>query len=184
MTYTDLTPGVAFMYEGKPYIVISGEFHRMQMRKAVMRTNMRDLITGQQVQKTFSASDQFDPAPVEKINAQYLYRDDTNYYFMDKDSFEQCHSTEEVLGEKVKFLTEDLDLAIMLYNGNPVQLLLPKSVTLKVLESPNAVKGDSVSNTFKIVTCSNNIKVSCPLFVREGDLIKVDTETGDYMNRE
>jgi len=184
MTYTDLNPGVAFMFEGKPYIVVSGEFHRMQMRKAVMRTTMRDLLTGQLVTKTFSASDRFDPAPVEKINAQYLYRDGSSFYFMDKDTFEQCHASAEVLGEKVKFLAEDLDLSIMMYDGNPVQLLLPKSVTLKVIESPNAVKGDSVSNTFKVVTCANNIKVSCPLFVREGDIIKVDTETGDYMGRD
>lgn len=183
MDYSDLHPDVTFMFEGNPYIVISAEFHRMQMRKAVMRTNIRNLITGQQVQKTFTASDRFESAAVEKVSVQYLYHDRQDYYFMDRNNFEQYHASEEILGEKVKFLREDLELSILLYNGNPVQLLLPKNVTLKVIEAPEAIKGDSVTNTFKDVICENNIKVNCPMFVKEGDMIKVDTETGLYVER-
>ncbi len=183
MTYTDLTPGTPFMYEGKPYIVVSGEFHRMQMRKAVMRTTIRDLMTNQLLTKTFSASDRFDPAAVEKLSVQYLYRDADTFYFMDKETFEQYHGSAEILGEKTKFLSENLEISLIVYNHNPVQLILPSSVNLKVMESPNAIKGDSVSSSFKIVVCENGIKVSCPLFVKESDLIKIDTETGGYLGR-
>lgn len=183
MDYTDLKPGVAFMFEGNPYIVISSEFHRMQMRKAVMRTTMKNLFTNQLIQKTFTASERFEPADVEKVDVKYLYRDSDSYYFMDKNTFEQYHASREILGDKVKFLSDDLDLGVVLYNNNPVQLILPKYVTLRVVEAPDAVKGDSVSNTFKTVTCENDIKVVCPLFIKKGDLLKIDTENGNYLER-
>ncbi len=171
------------MYEGSPYIVVSGQFHRMQMRKAVMRTVIRNLVTGQLVQKTFTASEEFDPAPVDDVTVEYLYRDGDTYYFMDKESFEQYHSSQETLGDKVKFLSENQTVSLMLFNHNPIQLILPKHVVLKVIESPQAIKGDSVTSSFKTVTCENDIKVSCPLFVREGDKIKINTETGEYIER-
>lgn len=183
MTYTDLTPGTAFMFEGNPYVVISSEFHRMQMRKAVMRATIRNLLTGQLLQKTFSASDNFESADVVKIEAQFLYRDNDYCYFMGKDTFEQYHATKEVLGEKVKYLSEEITLSLILYKNNPVQIILPKNVNLKVIESPLGIKGDSVSNTFKTITCENDIKLTCPLFIKEGDMIKVDTETGKYIER-
>ncbi|MFH1363357.1 MAG: elongation factor P [Candidatus Omnitrophota bacterium] len=183
MTYTDLKPGVAFMYQGNPYIVVSGQFHRMQMRKAVMRTMIRNLLTGQLVQKTFTASEQFDPAAVNEVTAEYLYRDNETYHFMDKETYEQYHSSQETLGDKVKFLIENETVTLILYNHNPVQLVLPKHVFLKVIESPQAIKGDSVTNSFKTVTCENGVKVSCPLFIREGDRIKINTETGEYLER-
>lgn len=183
MTYTDLTPGTVFMYEGTPYIVISAQFHRMQMRKAVMRASLRDLITNQNIQKTFTASDRFQPAPVTDINAQYLYSDHDTYYFMDKETFEQYHASAEVLGEKVKFLNEDMNIKLILFHNNPIQMVIPKNVVLKVIEAPEAIKGDSVSNVFKTVICQNNIKVSCPLFIKKGEYIKVDTDTCTYIER-
>lgn len=183
MDYSDLRPGAVFMYENNPCVVITSEFHRMQMRKAVMRATVRNLLTGQLLQKTFTASDRFDPAPVEKLTAQYLYRDGDDYHFMDKETFEQYHASQEVLGDKVKYLTEEMSLTLLLYNNNPIQIELPKTVTIKVTDAPNAIKGDSVSNTFKTVTCENNVVVSCPLFVQTGDLIRIDTETGKYLER-
>lgn len=183
MTYTDLTPGTTFMFEGTPYIVITSKFHRMQMRKAVMRATIRNLLTGQNLQKTFTASDRFDPAEVTKVDAQYLYHDASIYHFMEKETYEQYSADAEALGEKVKYLNEEMDIALTLFNNTPIQLILPKNVILKVIEAPQAIKGDSVTNTFKTVICENDIKVSCPLFIKEGDLIKVDTETGDYVER-
>lgn len=183
MDYTDLKPGVTFVYEDTPHIVISGQFHRMQMRKAVMRAVIRNLKTGQVLQKTFTASDQFEPAEVERLNVQYLYNDGDIYYFMDKVKYEQLNAEKEMLGEGVKYLNEDLDVWLLMYENRPIQLLLPQHVNLKVTESPLAIKGDSVTNTFKTVTCENGIKVSCPLFIKEGDILKINTETGDYVER-
>jgi elongation factor P len=183
MTYTDLTAGCLFMLEGVPYIVISSEFHRMQMRKAIMRTSIRNLLTGQLVQKTFTASDRFDPAPIDEINASFLYHDEEQYYFMEKETYEQHQVHKDVLGDKANYLNTEIEIKMMLFNGKPIQINIPKNVHLKVIESPLAVKGDSVSNTFKTVTCENGIKVSCPLFIKEGDVIKINTETGDYQER-
>lgn len=183
MDYTDLTVGSTFMFEGNPYIVVSSEFHRMQMRKAVMRTTIRNLITGQLLQKTFTASEYFEPAEVIKVNAKYLYSDTDSCYFMDNETMEQCFATKETLGEKVKYLTDAMDVTLLLFNNNPIQIELPKHINLKVAESPMAIKGDSVTNSFKTVTCENGIKVSCPLFIREGDIIKINTETGEYIER-
>lgn len=184
MTYTDLTPGAMFMYEGAPYIVISYEFHRMQMRKAIVRSVIRNLLTGQQFQKTFTASEKFDPAPVDDITVNFLYNEGDIYYFMDVETYEQHHAEKSVLGEKSKFLTPELKIKLTLFNGNPVSMVIPKNVNLKVVEAPTVIKGNTVSATFKSVVCENNITVSsCPIFIKEGDIIKVDTETGDYIER-
>ena len=183
MEYTDLRIGKAFIYEGAPYVVVTSEFHRMQMRKAIMRTTIRNLLTGQQLQKVFTASDRFEPAPVMQVQASYLYKDNDYYNFMEKETFEQYQVAYDVLGEKANYLTEEMQVELMLYDGNPIQIILPKKVTLKVIESPNAVRGDSVTNNFKIVTCENNVKVSCPIFVKEGDMIVINTETDEYIER-
>ncbi|MCM8773375.1 MAG: elongation factor P [Candidatus Omnitrophica bacterium] len=183
MEYTDLTPGCTFIFEGTPYIVISSEFHRMQMRKAVMRTTLRNLITGQLIQKTFTAADKFEPADVTKCVAKYLYSDADYCYFMDNVSLEQYHINKESLGEKIKYLIDDMDVTLVLFQQKPVQVEFPKHINIKVIESPIAIKGDSVTSTFKTVTCENGIKVSCPLFIKEGDIIKIDTETGEYIER-
>ena len=100
MDYTDLRIGTAFIYEGAPYVVVTSEFHRMQMRKAIMRTTIRNLLTGQQLQKTFTAADKFNPAPIMQIQASYLYKDNDFFYFMEKETFEQYQAAPEILGEK------------------------------------------------------------------------------------
>jgi elongation factor P len=183
MEYTDLRVGKAFIYEGQPYAVVSSEFHRMQMRKAIMRCVIRNLITGQQLQKVFTASDRFEPAPIAQAYATYLYKDEEFYYFMDKESFEQYQVKKEVMGGKDQYLSEEMQVEVVLYDEEPIQIIVPKTVTLKVIESPMALKGDSVTNNFKTVTCENNVKISCPLFVKEGDVIKINTEQDEYVER-
>jgi elongation factor P len=183
MDYTDLRNGTAFLFEGEPFVVVSSEFHRMQQRKAIMRCNIRNLKSGQQLQKTFTASDKFDPAPIMQTYANYLYSDADYYYFMDKESFEQYQIEKKIVGDKACYLSEEMKVEITLYDEEPIQVILPKSVTLKVIESPPALKGDSVTNNFKQVTCENNVKISCPFFVKEGDVIKINTETDEYVER-
>ena len=184
MTYTDLTPGTMFMYEGTPYIVVNYEFHRMQMRKAIVRSTIRNLLTGNQMQKTFTASEKFDPAPVTDQTVSFLYNEGETYHFMDVDTYEQYQVQKEVLGDKYKYLTPELKIKLTLFNGNPVSMVIPKNVNLKVIEAPTVIRGNTVSATFKNVVCENNITVtSCPLFIKEGDIIKVDTETGAYLER-
>lgn len=183
MTYTDLTPGVAFMLDGNPFIVISSEFHRAQMRKAVMRAKVRNIKSGQLLEKTFTASDKFDAAPVEKADARYLYEDADNYYFMNNESMEEYSCAKGVLGDKAKYLTDAMDVTLILFNGSPVQLQLPTHLFLKVTEAPLAVRGDTVTTVFKTVTLENGVKVQCPGFIKEGDIVKVNTDTDEYLER-
>jgi elongation factor P len=183
MTYTDLKPGTAFMLDGQPHVVVSSEFHRMQMRKAVMRAQVRNFLTGQLLQKTFTASDKFDEADVEKANAQYLYRDGDGYCFMDNETYDQYHVSEDVVGNKAMYLTDSLNVVLIMFNNNPIQMEVPAHVLLKVTEAPVAIKGDSVTNTFKTCTCETGLKVTCPIFISQGDVIKIKTETGEYIER-
>jgi elongation factor P len=184
MTYTDLTSGVLFMYENQPFIVVSSEFHRAQARKAVVRTQIRNLITGQLLQKTFTAADQFDPAPVNDVEVSYLYQDEDFCHFMNSETYEQYQVNKEILGEKIRFLTEETRIMLRLFDGNPIGMEIPKNVHLKVVESPNVIRGNTASATFKTVVCENEIPVSsCPLFIKEGDVIKVNTDTGEYQER-
>jgi elongation factor P len=183
MDYTDLRIGTAFILNGEPFVVVSSEFHRMQQRKAIMRCFVRNIKTGQQLQKTFTASDKFDPAPIMQADASYLYSDEDFYHFMDKESFEQYPIGKDIIGEKARYLAEGMQVEITLYDEEPIQVMLPKTVTLKVVQSPAAIKGDSVTNNFKQVTCENDVKISCPFFVKEGDVIKINTETDEYIER-
>ena len=183
MDYTDLRIGTAFLYEGQPYVVVTSEFHRMQMRKAIMRTTIRNIKTGQQLQKTFTAADKFDPAPIQQVQASYLYSDEDFYYFMEKDTYEQHQAPHAVVGEKARYFKEEMQCEIVLYDGEPIQVILPKKVVLKVTESPNAIRGDSVTNNFKNVTCEGDVKVSVPIFIKEGDLLCINTETDEYIER-
>jgi len=184
MTYTDLTVGVIFMFDNSPFIVVSSEFHRMQARKAVVRTTIRNLLTGQLLQKTFTASDKFGPAPVSTVKVNFLYQEDHFYHFMDNETFEQYQVDEEVLGKKAVYLNEETPVTLTLFDGNPISMEIPKKVNLKVIESPNAIKGNSASATFKTVVCENNIEVSsCPLFIKEGDIIRVNSDNSEYLER-
>lgn len=184
MNYTELTPGKLFMYENAPYIVVTYEFHRMQARKAVVRTSIRNLLTGSLLQKTFTASDTFDPAPVSEIVVNYLYNDDDLYHFMDNETFEQYQVNKEILGDKAKFLNEETRIKLTLFEGNAVGMEIPVKVVLRVIEAPHVIKGNTVSATFKSVICENDIAVSsCPLFIKEDDLIRVNTENGEYLER-
>lgn len=184
MTYTDLTPGVMFMYDNAPYIVVSYEFHRMQMRKAIVRSVIKNLLTGQQMQKTFTASEKFDPAPVSDILVSFLYNEGDIYHFMEVENYEQHQVDKGILGDNAKFLSPELKIKLKMFNGNAVSMEIPKNVNLKVIDSPTVIKGNTVSATFKNVVCENNITVSsCPMFIKEGDIIKVDTETSEYLER-
>lgn len=184
MTYTDLSPGVMFMLDGNPFIVVSAEFHRMQARKAVVRSQIRNMITGQLLQKTFTASDRFDPAPVSEITVNFLYTDDDYVHFMNNETFEQYQVNKDILGEKIIFLNEETPVKLTLFDGNAVGMEIPKKVVLKVIEAPHVIRGNTVSATFKTVICENDINVSsCPLFIKEGDLIRVNTENSEYIER-
>ena len=135
------------------------------------------------IERTFSAGERFEQPDFRETGMQYLYNDGKEFIFMDSKSFEQVQLSGELLGDAVPFLKEQSEYKILFYEGVPISVDLPPSVELRVIESEPAVKGDSVSNLTKEAKVETGLKVKVPLFIKEGDMIKIDTATSAYLGR-
>ena len=182
--YGDLRKGMAIELDGQPYIVAEYERSKMQKRAPVMRVKFRELKTGRLVERTFQGFDiKLTPASVERRKAQYIYSEDDLYYFMDSETFDQSPLTKNQLGESLQFLVEQINVDLILSEGNPVTIELPTSVDLKVTDSPPGHKGDTAQGGSKPATLETGLVVQVPLFIHSGETIKVDTRTGEYLSR-
>ncbi len=184
ISYGDLRRGMAIELDGTPYIVVEYERSKMQQRAPVLRIRLKDLSTGRVTNKTFQGYDvKLTPASVDHRTSQYIYRDGQLYYFMDTENYEQFELTEEQLGDALKFLTEELMVEVLFYKGEPVTVELPNSVSLKVVEAPPGVRGDTAQGGTKPATLETGITIQVPLFVDVGETVRVDTRTGQYLSR-
>lgn len=179
----EIRVGLALDINGQPYQVLWADFMRTAQRKPVMRTKMRNLITGQVLEQTFKPGDKLTEADLERNKANFMYREGETFNFMDNDTFEQFTFTKEQIGEISNYVKEGSDVDILKYNGKPVSVSLPPKADLLVTEAPPGVKGDSASNVFKQVTVETGYQVNVPLFIKEGDMIRVNTGTGEYVER-
>lgn len=175
--------GIAILYEGEPYQVMTANFVRMQQRKPVMQTKMKNLINGKVLEYSFKAGERVEEADMERRQANYLYADDRAAYFMDNKDFEQIEIDIDSLGNKVDYLKEGITVDIMYFNGNPITVGLPPKIDFKVTTAPPGVKGDTAGNVTKLITLETGLTVNAPLFINEGDTIRVNTETGEYVER-
>jgi len=148
-----------------------------------VRVKMRNLRTGTTIDRTFSPDDRISDVRLELRGVQYLYNDGHLYYFMDTETYEQPALSTDILGGAVDYLTENMNLQISTYDGEPVDVVLPITVELKVVEAPPGFAGDTATGATKQVTLETGLKVTTPLFVEEGDIIRVDTRTGQYLSR-
>ncbi len=180
---TDLRVGRVVSLDGEPYVVLWNNFMRTAQRKPVMRTKLRNIISGRVMEKTFTAGEAFDLVDIEKSNAQYLYKDPTNAYFMDSETFEQFPISVETLGEQVSFLKEGEETIITKFEGNPIGIELPVKVTLKVIETSPGVRGNTAQGGSKPAKLETGITIQVPLFINEGDSIRVNTESREYVER-
>jgi elongation factor P len=151
---------------------------------AFVRTKLRNVKTGAVIDRTFNAGVNVGLAIVERHEMQYLYRDGDDFVFMDTGSYDQHHVPSAVAGEASTYLTEGATAVVPVYDGNPIAVELAASVVLRVTQTDPGVKGDRVSGALKPATLETGLVVQVPLFVEEGDLVKVDTRTGDYLTRE
>lgn len=180
---TDLKVGTIITHEGAPYQIIRAEHSKQARSAAVLRAKMKNLITGQVLDKTYQSSDSMEAAELENKKANYQYRDEEGLTFMDNDTYDQFILDNEAAGENVHYIKEGEDVNVMYYEGKPVSIALPPKVVLEVTESPPGIKGDSASNVTKKVKLETGYEVSVPLFINKGDKVKVNTETGDYVER-
>lgn len=156
---------------------------RTAQRKPVMRTKMRNLLSGNVMEKTFIAGESFEMADVARKNVQYLYKDTTDAYFMDMDNYEQFSFKLEDLGDMVNYLQEGKEMTALLYNEKPISIQLPPKVVLKVVQTNPGVRGDRAQSGTKPATMDTGAVINVPLFINEGDMLRVNTETGEYVER-
>ena len=180
----DLRRGMTLELDGTLFQVI--EFQHVKPGKggAFVRTRLRNLKTGAVVDRTLNAGVDVPLAIVERREMQYLYRDGRDFVFMDTESYDQHHVPEAVVGEAAGYLTEGATAVVPMHEGSAIGVELPTSVVLRVVETQPGVRGDRVSGAMKPATLETGLVVQVPRFVEEGDLVKVDTRTGQYLTRE
>jgi elongation factor P len=178
-----LRKGTTFTLDGELFKVIDFQHHKPGRGKAVIRTKIRNLRTGATIDKNFISGDRVEDVRVDRIAVQYLYTDGTFYYFMNRDTYEQMPLSAAVLGDSIKYLIDNMELNISVFDGEPIDIDLPINVDLKVVDAPMAVAGDTATGVTKEVTLESGLKINVPLFVKEGDTLRVDTRTDEYVTR-
>jgi len=183
ITTNDLKNGMSLNLPEGLYQVV--EFQHVKPGKggAFVRTTLRNVRTGNQLEKTFRAGEKVEQAMIDKRDMQYLYRDGADYVFMDSESYEQLHVAPESLGGAADYLLESATAVLQMYGDEIVGVELPASVELTVAETEPGVQGDRVSGARKPATLETGKVISVPLFVNVGDKLKVDTRSGDYITR-
>ncbi len=179
----DLKNGMTLELDGTLFQII--EFQHVKPGKggAFVRTKLRNVKTGAVVEKTFNAGVKVGLAIVERTEMQYLYADGDEAVFMDLETYDQVRVPAEIMGEATSYLTEGGAAQVSLHSGTPISVDLPASMTLAVKETSPAVKGDTRTNALKPATLETGVTVQVPLFVEEGDRVKVDTRSGEYLER-
>lgn len=181
---TEIKPGVVLLYNGEPYVVQWSNFMRMQQRKPVMQTKMKHLVSGKVIEYSFKPGETIEAADLERIRVSFLYHDHEGSHFMENENYEQFSFSDELLGVKAKFLKEGMEVQILKFNGNAINVDLPPKVEMKVTSAPPGVRGDSAQGSvMKECILENGLMVRTPLFVKEGDVVKVSTDTGEYVER-
>ncbi len=175
--------GTIIKFNNEPYQVIYSQHSHTARGGASLRAKLKNLITGQVLEKTFSSSDKIEEADIEKSKASFLYSEIDKFYFMDSHTYEQFFIDRATLTEQKKFLKEGSEIEVLLFNKNPVNIELPKKIELKVIEAPPGIKGDSATSPSKTATLETGLKLMVPNFIKKGDTIRVNTETGEYVNR-
>ena len=180
----DLKNGMTLELDGQLWTVLDFLHHKPGKGQAVVRTKLRNVKSGAVLDRTFKHDEKVGLAILEKKDMQYLYLDGDNLIFMDTETYEQHPVSTEVAGNAVKYLTEGFTAVVSLYEGNAIGVELPAAVTLRVTQSDPGMRGDRVSGALKPATLETGITVQVPLFVEEGDRVKVDSRTGEYLTRE
>ncbi|MDO4901995.1 MAG: elongation factor P [bacterium] len=181
---TDLKKGVVFQMDGAPYKVVEYNQKVVGRGGSIVSLKVKNLITGALLPKTFKGQDKVEPADVSHKKVQYLYNDGESFYFMDPETFEQFELSKDIIDEAAGFLKEGEDLNLQFFDGKVINIELPKNVWLTVTYTENVVKGDTTSSVLKDAELETGITVKVPAFIKEGDVISVDTATGEYRERQ
>ena len=183
ITAGDFRNGVTFEMDGKVYQVVEFQHVKPGKGAAFVRTKLRNVVTGAVIEKTFSPTDKYPTAIVEKKDMQYLYSDGELYYFMDMESYEQTPIDANKLGDNFKFVKEEMMCKVVSYKGTVISVEPPMFVELEVTETEPGFKGDTAQGATKPATLETGAQIKVPLFINIGDVLKIDTRTGEYLER-
>ena len=180
---SDFKNGTIFENEGTIYQVIWFQHHKPGKGGAVLRTRIRNVRTGSIIEQTFKSGEKFEEVTMSKKKKQFLYANGTTYTFMDMESYDQVEVPLEKLGDQARFLKENMEVEALYLEDELLAINLPIAVELKITHTVPGIRGDTVSNTTKPATTETGIEVQVPLFIKENDVIRVDTRTGEYLER-
>ncbi len=180
---SEFKSGLKIMLDGDPYAIVENEFVKPGKGQAFNRVRVRNLKTGKVIERTFKSGDSVEAADVLETELQYLYSDGELWHFMDPGSFEQLAANEAAVGDSAKWLKEQDICSVTLWNGEPLQVLPPNFVELRVTETDPGVRGDTSGGGGKPAVLETGAVVRVPLFIEEGELLKIDTRTGEYVSR-
>ncbi len=183
LSITDLKKGTLFQLEGIPYRVVDYNQKVMGRGGSIVNVRIKSLLDGKVLEKTFKGNEQLDSADVGNQNVQYLYSDGSTFFFMNEETFEQFEVPADLVGDGAGYLKEGDVVVLQSFDGRPINVELPKNVPLKVTYTENVVKGDTTSSVLKDATLETGITVKVPAFIKQDDLIRVDTRTGEYLER-
>ena len=183
VTAGDFRNGVTFEMDGNVYSIIEFQHVKPGKGAAFVRTKIRNVISGAVTEKTFNPNDKYPTAFIERKDMENLYNDGDLYYFMDSETYEQLPISPNVLGDNFRFVKENMVCKVLSYKGNVFGIEPPNFVELQVTETEPGVKGDTATNVTKPATLETGAEIKVPIFINEGEMIRVDTRTGEYMER-
>lgn len=183
LNITEIKTGKKIIFNGEPYVVLDYQHSKIGRGGAVMRTKLKNLLSGASIDYSYQGVDKVEEAEISKSKAQYLYREGDSYQFMDMATYDQFSLAKNVLDALALYLVEGTEVSILNWDGRPINVELPVKVTLTVTEAPPGLKGDTASGGDKVVTLETGLMVTTPLFVKAGDHIIINTEKGTYVSR-
>lgn len=181
---TDFRKGLKIEIDGTPFEIVDFQHFKPGKGGAMVRTKLRNILNGRTLDNTFRSGEKVERPNLETRDMQFLYHEGKELIFMDMTTFEQMHMDEECTGGKSGFLKDGQECRVLLYNEKPLDIDIPVSLILTVTQTDPGAKGDTVSNVTKPATLETGIVIQVPIFVNEGDKVKVDTRSGDYLGRE
>ncbi|MFZ5468528.1 MAG: elongation factor P [Myxococcota bacterium] len=180
---SEFRKGLKIEVDGEPFEIVEFQHVKPGKGSAFVRTSIKSLLSGRVLQPTFKSGDKVGKPDIEEKEMQYLYRQGDEFYFMDTRTYEQTFLGESVLSEGKNFLKENINVSVLFYNGKPIGVSLPNSVDLKVTKCDPGIRGDTVSGATKPAVLETGYSVNVPLFINEGDVLKIDTRDGKYLTR-
>ena len=180
---TDFKRGLKIMLDSVPFVVVDFQHVKPGKGNQFTRTKLRNLLTGSNLERTFKSGEKFDVPDINTVDMNFLYKDESGYNFMNQTSFEQVALNDEDVGDAKNYLIENTECVIMNFNGKPIGVDVPNSVNLKVVKTDPNFKGNTVTGATKPATLETGYVVQVPMHINEGEVLKIDSRTGEYVER-